>query len=117
MLDKGVIRPSNPPWTAPALLVPKKSADGKPKYRYCVDFRALNAVTRFDPYPLPVFEETPAGLYDSKYFTVLDFLAASGRSALKKSIENVLASRSRLDTMSLTDSRLGCPTVQQIFSV
>jgi hypothetical protein len=72
MLDKGVIRPSNSPWTAPALLVPKKSADGKPKYRFCVDFRALNAVTRFDPYPLPIFEETTAGFYGSKYFTVLD---------------------------------------------
>jgi hypothetical protein len=72
MLDKGVIRPNNTPWTASALLVPKKSADGKPKYRFCVDFRALNAVTRIDPYPLPVFEETTAGLYGSKYFTDLD---------------------------------------------
>ena len=72
MLDKGVIRPSNSPWSAPALLVPKKSADGKPKYRFCVDFRALNAVTKFDSYPLPVIDETTAGLHGSKYFTVLD---------------------------------------------
>ena len=34
MLDKGVIRPSNSPWLAPAILVPKKSADGTPKYRF-----------------------------------------------------------------------------------
>jgi hypothetical protein len=32
MLDKRVIRPSNSPWRAPALLVPKKSADGKRRF-------------------------------------------------------------------------------------
>jgi len=37
-----------------------------------VDFRALNAVTKFDPYPLPVFEESTSTLFGSKYFTVLD---------------------------------------------
>ena len=58
MLDKEVIRPSNSPWSAPAILVPKKKGpDGKPRYRFCVDFRALNSVTRFDPYPLPLIEE------------------------------------------------------------
>jgi hypothetical protein len=42
MLQKGIICPSTSPWSAPALLVPKKSLDGKPKYRFCVDFMALN---------------------------------------------------------------------------
>jgi len=37
-----------------------------------VDFRALNAVTQFDTYPLPVFEETVATLHGSKYFSVID---------------------------------------------
>jgi len=55
MLDKGVIRDSNSPWAAPAILVPKNSEDVKPKLRFCVDFRALNSVTKFDTYPLPVF--------------------------------------------------------------
>jgi len=71
-LDKGVIRPSNSPWSAPAILVPKKSADGTPKYRFCIDFRALNSVTKFDTYPIPVFEEATASLHGSWYFTTLD---------------------------------------------
>jgi hypothetical protein len=72
MLKKGVIRESNSPWSAPVILVPKKSTDGKPKYRFCVDFRALNALTKFDSYPLPRFEETTSTLAGSKYFSVLD---------------------------------------------
>ena len=58
MLDKGVISPSYSPWSSPFVLVPKKSENGTPKYRFCVDFRALNTVTKYDSYPLPRFEET-----------------------------------------------------------
>jgi len=72
MLNKGVIRPSNSPCSAPAIWVPKKSADGIPKYRYCVDFRALNSVTKVDTYPIPVFEEATASLHGSRYFTTLN---------------------------------------------
>jgi hypothetical protein len=72
MLKKGVIRESQSPWSAPAILDPKKSADGKAKWRFCCDFRFLNKVTQFDTYPLPVFEETVSTLHGSKYFSVLD---------------------------------------------
>ena len=72
MLDKGIIRASSSPWSAPAILVPKKTADGKQRYTFCVDFRALNAQTKFDPYPLPVFGETTSTLFGSRYFSVLD---------------------------------------------
>jgi len=71
-LDRGVIRESTSPWSAPATLVPKKSADGKPKFRFYVDFLALNSVTKFDTYPLPVFEETTSNLHGCKYYRVLD---------------------------------------------
>ena len=70
--DKGVICPSHSPWSSPVVLVPKKSENGVPKYRFCVDFRALNAVTKYDSYPLPLFEETTSTLSGSKYFSVLD---------------------------------------------
>ena len=58
MLQKGFIRESKSPWSAPAILVQKRSPDGKPKFRFCVDFRTLNSVTKYDSYPLPVLEET-----------------------------------------------------------
>jgi hypothetical protein len=72
MLNKGVIRESQSPWSAPAILAPKKSPTGLAKWRFCCDFRAQNSVTRFNTYPLPVFEETVSTLHGSKYFSVLD---------------------------------------------
>jgi len=72
MLQKGVIRKSRSPWSAPAILVPQKSLDGKPKFRFCVDFRSLNAVTKFEPYPLPRLKDNTSSLFGSKYFSVLD---------------------------------------------
>jgi hypothetical protein len=72
MFKRGLIEPSQSPWGAPALLVPKKSLDGKPKYRFCVDFCALNKITTFDNYLLPVFDETVSTLHGRRYFSVID---------------------------------------------
>jgi hypothetical protein len=63
MLRQGFIRESDSPWSAPAILVPKKGLDGKPKYRFCVDFRALNTVMAH-----PAMDEATAILYGSKFF-------------------------------------------------
>jgi hypothetical protein len=49
LLEKGFIRLSASPWGSPALFVPKK--DGT--QCLCVDYRALNAVTIKNRYPLP----------------------------------------------------------------
>ncbi len=49
MLEKDVITRSSSPWAAPIVLVQKKNGT----YRFCVDYRKLNSVTRKDAYPLP----------------------------------------------------------------
>jgi len=84
MLEKNVIRESTSPWSAPAILVPKKSENGKPKFRFCVDFRALNSVTKLDTYPLPVFEETTSNLHGSKYYSVLDCCSGFWQISIKE---------------------------------
>ena len=50
MLTAGVIKPSTSAWASARVLVRKK--DGG--VCWCVDFRAVNQVTRKDSYPLPL---------------------------------------------------------------
>lgn len=72
MLSKGIIRPSDSPWSAPVVLVKKKGREGDVKYRFCTDFRALNSITRVDVYPLPLIQETLEQLGTSRYFSTVD---------------------------------------------
>ena len=67
-LAKGYIRPSSAPCGAPVFFVKKK--DGT--LRLVVDFRALNAVTKPDAYPIPLTNELLDRLKAAKVFTTLD---------------------------------------------
>ncbi|MCP3663817.1 MAG: RNA-directed DNA polymerase [Gammaproteobacteria bacterium] len=71
MQTAGVTRPSNSPWSSPVVLVPKP--DGT--VRFCVDFRALNAVTKKDTWPLPLISEILDSLNNAKYFMSMDLMA------------------------------------------
>jgi hypothetical protein len=68
MLDNNVIRPSKSPYSSPVLLV--KKSDGS--YRFCVDYRKLNAITKRDVYPLPRIDDTLDMLGQARYFSTLD---------------------------------------------
>jgi len=115
MLSKGVFTDSHSPWSTPAIILPKRSLDGKHKYRFCVDFRAVNTVTKFDSYPLPEFEESTSTLFGSKYFSVLDCYSGFWQINIKEEHKERSASPSRSGTMILIDCRLNYRRVLQIF--
>lgn len=76
MLEAGIIEESRSPWAAPVLLVPKPTVDGVAKFRFCVDYRSLNQVTRKEVFALPRIDDCIDGLGGSMWLSTLDM--ASG---------------------------------------
>jgi len=83
MLKRQIIEPSTSPWSSSIVLVQKKSKDGSIKYRFFIDYRALNAVTKPDAYPIPNIVDTLDSLGKSKIFSVLDIASGYHQIAVK----------------------------------
>lgn len=71
LMSKGHIQPSTSPFGAPILFVKKK--DGSK--RMVIDYRALNAITIQNKYPLPRIEELMDMIGGATVFTKLDLMS------------------------------------------
>jgi len=71
MLATGVIGPSTSSWASPVCLVKKK--DGT--FRFCIDYRRINAVSKKDAYPIPDIQDALDNLRGSQYFATIDLLS------------------------------------------
>ena len=68
MVQNDLVEPAASPWAANVVLVRKKDET----YRLCVDYRALNAVTYQDTYPLPHIDTCLGSMDGATWFSTLD---------------------------------------------
>lgn len=71
LLSKGIISPSDSPWSSPIVIAPK--ADGS--LRLCVDYRRINQLSKTDAYPLPRIHELIDTLRNANFVTKLDLIS------------------------------------------
>ena len=79
-LEQGVIQPSKSPWNS--ALVPARKKDGT--WRWCLDYRRLNARTIKDSYPIPNVNSNLTRLAGSRIFSALDAAGAFHSVPLSK---------------------------------
>ncbi|CAJ1064638.1 uncharacterized protein LOC120723181 [Xyrichtys novacula] len=87
MLELGIIEVSDSEWCSPVVLVPKK--DGS--LRFCIDFRYLNAISKFDPYPMPRIDELLERVGKAKYISTLDLSKGYWQVALAPEAKKLTA--------------------------
>lgn len=81
MLRLGVVEPSHSAWSSPIVVVKKHSG----AYRFCIDFRKVNSVTKKDAYPLPYMSTILDQLGGAKYLSSLDLKSAFWQIPLEAS--------------------------------
>lgn len=68
LLEQGIIRESDSPYTSRVVLTKKKNNS----YRMCVNYKPLNRIVERNHFPMPVIDDQIMKLQGKRYFTCLD---------------------------------------------
>lgn len=69
MLRRDIVRPSGSFWSSSVVVVCEIGSS----VLFCVEYRALNKITRKDVYPKPRIDDALNTLPGARFFRVLDF--------------------------------------------
>ncbi|GFU46782.1 retrovirus-related Pol polyprotein from transposon 297 [Trichonephila clavipes] len=75
MLQEGKIRPIQSPYASPVVLTGKNNGlppDSPEAYRFAIDYRKLNAITKYPRYPLPVIADLITNIPHTGIMSTLD---------------------------------------------
>jgi len=102
-LDSGLIVESNSPFASPVVLVRKKDKI----WRFCVDYRKLNATTKLTSYPLPRMDDLFDRLSGVKYFSKLDLVMGFHQIPMSKESQEMTAFTTTDGTFEFTRMPFG----------
>ncbi|UYV76755.1 K02A2.6-like, partial [Cordylochernes scorpioides] len=68
MMEQDIIQFSESPWSSPVILVKKENGS----WRFCVDYRRLNKITKKDVYPLLRVDDALDNLSGARYYLSMD---------------------------------------------
>ena len=71
LLEKGIIKPSTSEWASPPMIQRKPDGD----WRFLIDLRKLNAMTKRDSYPMPNTTRILHSLQNAIYITTIDLMS------------------------------------------
>jgi hypothetical protein len=93
------------------MIVKQKTREGKDKFRFVIDMRKLNEITKKDSYPLPRIDQTLDALGGAKFLSVVDAARGYFQVPLKKAdrvktafVANNKLYQFRVMTLGLTDA-------------
>ena len=102
-LESGLIVESNSPFASPVVLVGKKNES----WRFCVDYRKLNATTKLTSYPLPRMDDLFDKLSGVKYFSKLDLVMGFHQIPMSKESQEMIAFTTTDGTFEFTRMPFG----------
>lgn len=112
LLEQGIIEPSSSAWSSPVLLVKKHSSN---EYRFCVDFRRVNAVIKKDLYPIPRIDDTLESLNGASIFTTLDMKNSFHQIPLDEGSRDITSFRTMSGSYRFARSPQGLSTSPAAF--
>ena len=87
MLEAGIVVKSNSEWSSPVVMHRKSNGS----YRFCIDFRKFNAITKACAYPLPQMDAILRKLQKAKYISTLDLSSAYHQIPMRKEAQQLTA--------------------------